>query len=101
MAEVDGVLAGTASGGPGDSAHAASLTAMWVDPQFRRRGLGDLLVKTVADWAKSNDYRELSLWVTEGNHDAERLYKRNGFVRSGAAQDVRAGHLEHEMSREL
>ena len=101
MAEVDRVAAGTASGGPGDSAGAAALTAMWVDPRFRRRGVGDLLVKTVVEWAKANLYDRLFLWVTEGNENAERLYLRNRFVRTGAAKDVRPGHLEHEMLRSL
>lgn len=101
MAEVDGVVAGTASGGDGDSVAAAALTAMWVDPRFRQKGLGDLLVRTVVEWAKAHRYDRLLLWVTDGNNNAERLYQRNGFVRTGAAQDVRPGHLEREMSREL
>jgi GNAT superfamily N-acetyltransferase len=101
VAELDGVPAGTASGGDADSAGAAALTAMWVDPRFRRRGVGDLLVKTVVEWATSNRYSKLSLWVTDGNDHAERLYQRNRFARTGAVQDVRPGHLEYEMSREL
>jgi GNAT superfamily N-acetyltransferase len=101
LAEVDGVVAGTASGGNGDLDGAAALTAMWVDPRFRRRGVGDLLVKTVMEWAKSSGYRKLLLWVTDGNDNAERLYARNGFARTGAAQEVRPGHLEYEMSAEL
>lgn len=101
MAEVDGVVAGTASGGAGESTGAAALTAMWVDPRFRRRGVGGLLVNTVVGWARSNHYDRLLLWVSEGNENAERLYQRNGFVRTGAAKDVRPGHLEQEMSRKL
>ena len=95
------MVAGTSSGGGGDSSDAASLTAMWVDPRFRRQGVGAVLVKTVTEWAKSNGYHKLFLWVTDGNDNAERLYQRNGFVRTGAAKDVRPGHLEYEMSREL
>jgi hypothetical protein len=41
------------------------------------------------------------LWVTDGNAGAERLYARHGFTRTGAAQDVRPGHLEYEMARRL
>ena len=67
------------------------MTAMWVDPRFRKRGVGDLLVKTLLDWARSNGYAQMLLWVTDGN----------GFVRTGAAQDVRPGHLEYEMARTL
>ena len=101
VAEVDGVVAGTVSGGDGDSTGAAAMTAMWVDPRFRRQGIGDLLVRTVVDWARAAGYEEIFLWVTDVNLTAERLYQRNGFARTGAVQDVRPGELEHEMVRRL
>lgn len=101
IAKVEGVVAGTVSGGDGDSTGVAAMTAMWVDPRFRRHGVGDLLVKTVMEWARSARYDQMFLWVTDGNDNAERLYERNGFVRTGADQEVRPGRLEYEMSREL
>ena len=101
VAEVDGVVAGTVSGSEGTSTPTADMTAMWVDPRFRKRGVGDLLVKTLLDWARSNGYAQMLLWVTDGNAAAERLYARHGFTRTGAAQDVRPGHLEYEMARRL
>ncbi len=101
VAEVDGAVAGTASGGAGDTSGAAALTAMWVDPRFRRQGIGEVLVKTVVEWATTSHHDLLLLWVTDGNIDAERLYRRAGFVRTGAVQDVRPGHLEYEMSLKL
>lgn len=101
MAELDGVIAGTVSGGDGDGGRAAAMTAMWVDPRFRRQGVGDLLVKTVVDWARAAGYPEMLLWVADGNSNAERLYVRNGFARTGAGQEMRPGRLEYEMSRRL
>ena len=101
MAEVDRVVAGTVSGGDTDTSSVAAMTAMWVDPRFRRRGVGDLLVKTVVGWARSGGYAEMVLWVADGNGNAERLYERNGFAPTGAAQEMRPGVLEHEMSRRL
>ena len=101
VAEADGVVAGTVSGGDGDSTGAAAMTAMWVDPRFRRHGVGDLLVKTVIEWARAAGYEEMFLWVTDGNGDAERLYRRNGFARTGGVQDIRPGELEYEMVRRL
>ena len=77
------------------------MIAMWVDPRFRRQGVGDVLVKTVMEWARGKRYGQMFLWVTEVNAGAERLYARNGFVRTGATQEVRARELEHEMSRLL
>jgi GNAT superfamily N-acetyltransferase len=101
VAEVDGAVAGTASGGDGEVNGAAAMTAMWVDPRHRRLGVGDLLVKTMIGWARARGYGRLLLWVTDVNVAAQRLYERNGFARTGASQEVRPGELEHEMSREL
>lgn len=92
---------GTVSGGDGDVTGASAMTGMWVDPRFRRQGIGDLLVKTVVEWAADGRYEEMLLWVTDGNVEAERLYERNGFVRTGGVQEVRPGELEYEMSRKL
>lgn len=102
VAEVDGTAAGTVAAGDSDEVGgAAALIAMWVDPRYRRRGIGDLLVKTVIEWAAERGYGEVFLWVTAVNAAAERLYARNGFVRTGASQDVRPGELEYEMARRL
>jgi ribosomal protein S18 acetylase RimI-like enzyme len=101
VAEVDGVVAGTVSGGDADIAGTAAMTAMWVDPRFRRRGIGDLLVGTVVAWAKGARYERMLLWVADGNDNAERLYARHGFQRTGERQDLRPGELEHEMARDL
>lgn len=94
-------VAGTVSGGDAGETGSAAMTAMWVDPRFRRRGVGDLLVKTLIDWAAGHGYAQLFLWVTDGNFRAERLYARNGFTRTGESQEVRPGELEFEMSRKL
>ena len=101
VAEVDGVVTGTVSGGPADSGGACAMTAMWVDPRYRRQGVGDLLVKTVVEWARGARYREMLLWVADGNDAAERLYERNGFASTEATQEIRPGAMEHEMARKL
>jgi GNAT superfamily N-acetyltransferase len=80
---------------------AAAMTAMWVDPRYRRQGVGEALVKTVLEGARTEGYRTMSLWVTDVNARAEHLYLRMGFVSTGAKQEARPGELEHEMSRAL
>jgi GNAT superfamily N-acetyltransferase len=101
VAEVDGVVAGTVSGGDGDATGVAAVTAMWVDPRFRRRGVAAALLAHVVEWARGEGYSRMVLWVTEVNVGAQRLYASNGFVRTGAVQDVRPGELELEMVRAL
>src|SRR5258708_38454612 len=103
VAEVDGEPAGIVSGGESGLEGMAAVTTMWVDPNFRRQGVGDLLVKSVLDWARSTGYSRIVLWVTEGNEQAEKLYERNGFLRTGQVSLVRAGEdrIEYEMGRKL
>ena len=101
IAEVDGVVAGTVSGGDTEETGVAAITAMWVEPRFRRAGAGATLMDTVIDWARRQGYSRVSLWVAEVNQSAERLYARHGFLRTGARQDIRPGEIEHEMALEL
>src|SRR2546428_12442606 len=65
IAEVDGVVAGTASGGDGEVNGAAAMTAMWVDPRYRRLGVGELLVKAVLGREKGMGYGPMFLWGTD------------------------------------
>jgi len=77
-------LAGSFEERPG----VAELVSMWVAPAARGRGTGETLVTAVADWAKTRDYRELHLWVTETNVHARGLYERCGFVPTGERQPL-------------
>jgi GNAT superfamily N-acetyltransferase len=99
VAESGSAVVGTASCGDGDTTGVAALTAMWVDPGSRRQGIGALLMQRVIEWARETGYGNVVLWVVDGNDDAERLYERYGFRRTGVQQEVRPGRLEYEMSR--
>lgn len=92
-------MVGTVSCGDGESTGVAALTSMWVDPAFRRQGIGGLLVQRVIGWSRDAGYSQVVLWVVDGNDSAERLYTRLGFRRTGAQEEVRPGRLEYEMSR--
>jgi GNAT superfamily N-acetyltransferase len=95
---------GTATGIQGDEPGHAELVGMWVHPEWRGRGVGDLLVDAVIEWAAQSGYRGLNLWVSVGNDRAEALYARHGFARTGATQPIREEdptRLELEMVRPL
>jgi GNAT superfamily N-acetyltransferase len=103
VAESEGEVVGTVGAGPSDVTGTAALTALWVAPAARGRGVGEELVNTVLEWAREAGYEQVMLWVVEGNSAAENLYQRTGFRRTGAVQTVRPGdpRIEHEMSRPL
>ncbi len=81
----------------------AQLISMYVRPLARRRGVGQALVRTVADEARARGYERLFLHVTTGNDVAQRLYERTGFVATG--ETVPHPHQsclrEHVMVRSL
>jgi GNAT superfamily N-acetyltransferase len=101
VAEASGEVIGTVSGGASDVTGTAALTALWVVPAARGRGVGEALVKVVLEWANDAGYEQVMLWVVEGNSSAENLYGRTGFRRTGSVQMVRPGdpRIEYEMAR--
>jgi ribosomal protein S18 acetylase RimI-like enzyme len=85
-----------------DNPSVAHLFAMWVDPHARGLGTADALVAEVVRWATAQGCAELHLRVTERNERAERMYRRNGFERTGQSWfRERDGHVEHEMVNRL
>jgi GNAT superfamily N-acetyltransferase len=89
-AKVDGSFVGTVGGMLIDEGDGPHLISMWVHPDGRGQGIGGLLVRAVLDWARDSGHERVRLWVTEGNKPAERLYAKNGFVRTGESQLARA-----------
>ena len=57
--------------------------SMWVDPAFRRAGVGRMLIDALMNWAESRGLRELNLMVTSVNRGAIEFYERIGFRMSG------------------
>jgi GNAT superfamily N-acetyltransferase len=55
---------------------------------MRRRGIGDALVTSVKDWARSGGHNALNLWVVSLNAPAMALYRRCGFLPSGRARPL-------------
>lgn len=63
--------------------HVFSLTIV-VHPGNTRRGVGTVLMESLLAWAIENHVVEkIELRVREGNHVAQRLYKRFGFTEEG------------------
>jgi GNAT superfamily N-acetyltransferase len=67
------------------------LVSMWVDPALRRRGIGESLANAVVQWALEVGFERLSLWVSEDNRPAIRLYQRVGFQSTDRTDALRRG----------
>lgn len=57
--------------------------SMWVDPAYRRTGVGRMLIDALIEWAGDRKMRELNLMVTSVNESAIRFYQRIGFGKTG------------------
>jgi len=85
-----------------DEIGTAHLVSMWVAPSLRGRGVSDNLVRHVIAWVQDNDSRQLKLSCTEGNKNAENLYLRHGFERTGETEArERDGMIEFAMALSL
>jgi len=81
----------------------ANLYQVWVHPNYRGHGAGQLLLEAVIEWAKSRHAAALELDVTLGYTPAARLYYRNGFRPVGEPVSLRPGAelLEQKMRLSL
>ena len=70
---------------------AAHLYQMWVAPAQRGRGVGQMLLRAVIDWATAQHAAYLHLGVTLRDSPAMRLYTRAGFEPSGPPEPLRPG----------
>ena len=66
-----------------DNSQCAWIISMWVDPSFRRAGVGEALINAALEWNKSHDMHEVKLMVTSVNQRAIAFYERMGFRMTG------------------
>jgi ribosomal protein S18 acetylase RimI-like enzyme len=57
------------------------LNDLYVEPQYRKQGIGEALIKTAAEFAKADGATFLQLETAIDNHNAQRLYENEGFVK--------------------
>ncbi|MEU8662179.1 GNAT family N-acetyltransferase [Actinoplanes philippinensis] len=96
VATVDGQPVGMASGVPAGEDGVVELISMYVAPGGRGRGIGDLLVGAVEQWAREGGARTLRLSVAEGNDNAIALYRRAGFAATGEIGDLMPDGVRRE-----
>lgn len=71
------------SQGEAENPQVAHVISMWVDPEFRRAGVGRALIDTVVEWNRSLGVRVVKLMVTSVSQGAMRFYEEMGFRMTG------------------
>lgn len=85
-----GRFVGMGSGGPApDHREFAAIYGMWVEPAARGQGIGEGIIRAIAEWAGTAGYDDIGLGVTIGNVPAIRLYERLGFRDTGLRYPLR------------
>jgi ribosomal protein S18 acetylase RimI-like enzyme len=64
----------------------AHVISMWVDPAWRRAGVGTVLIDGLKAWTSARHVRELVLMVTHVNTGAIGFYERLGFRKTGKTE---------------
>ncbi len=69
--------------------HHRVVMGMGVHRDYRNIGMGNLLVKSIVDWAnRETGIEHIDLWVLAENSPAIRLYEKLGFQRIGEVEDM-------------
>ena len=77
----------------------AEIHLLGVRTEYRRDGLGRMLVEAAIRLAAENDYSKIILWTQEAMKAAQQLYESVGFVHTSALQ--RNGRVFKVYEREL
>ncbi len=89
-------LIGTLEASTGDNAvdaHFCDIKDVWVRKDWRRRGIGSLLMSRLIEWADTTPQIEkLALFVMSTSEPARRMYEKHGFeVEGRGVRDMKFG----------
>lgn len=62
----------------------------WVEPSYRRRGIGDELLQAVISWARAERFESLRLWAPAASAAALAFYRQAGFSETGQRRPLPA-----------
>jgi ribosomal protein S18 acetylase RimI-like enzyme len=74
-----------------DSKIAGEIYAMYVLPDYWRKGIGKNICREAEQILKSQTYSQIFLWVFENNNQARQFYEVMGFKKDGAIKVLNIG----------
>lgn len=79
--------------------HAGTWTvkSVWVDPAYRKKGLGRKIMKQIISLAPSLSVSEIRLDVNRANEIAVNMYTELGFERTGEYEKTLGDGMPHRM----
>lgn len=72
---------------------AGRVGGMWVDPAWRRQGIGRALLQAVFIWARQRNLKQLGLWAPAHSPAAVGLYHQAGFQETGRRRPLPSNPL--------
>jgi ribosomal protein S18 acetylase RimI-like enzyme len=70
-----------------DTPDAGEIFALYIEPAHWNIGIGRLLMREVREHLRQRGLSEGTLWVLEGNEQAERFYRAEGWQPDGAERE--------------
>jgi GNAT superfamily N-acetyltransferase len=74
-----------------DAARTGEIWGMYIVPDYWRHGIGSRLMQEAERTLQSRGYRDVVLWVLEGNTNARRFYEAMGFCLGSASKVLELG----------
>jgi GNAT superfamily N-acetyltransferase len=90
LAVEDDEILGFVAFGPSrdaDTPEAGEIFALYIDPSRWSGGVGRLLMRAARERLRQRGFSDGTLWVLEGNGQAERFYRAEGWQRDGAERE--------------
>ena len=86
-----------------DSFDHVGVIGTFILPEWRRKGVAQLLAEHVIDFARKNHYEKFVIYIRAGNTKAQAFYKSIGYVQKGVlTNQVKIdGQYEDEVFMEL
>jgi len=79
-----------APAGDPDVPEHGELCALYVDPEWWRRGVGSALAKEARGQLYESGFRQALAWVLSGNERADRFYRTDGWIPDGLCRSASA-----------
>jgi len=75
--------------------HCGEIYALYVLRDYQGQGIGSRLMEAALE--RLSAYRQVALWVLQGNEKAIRFYQRCGFAFDGVSQEILLGSPNTEL----